>query len=390
LTGDQRPGQGNVTARLPERVESLDVRDSRIQGLIRTLARRVNQGVNATAVASGSALLTSCVLAREDSKWDKSLLEARVSVLHAVIQRLALHLGWTVSPSQTGEGEIVQLQEVSAASSSSSTSSSSSAEGVGNGQSVAAKPWSNSRSLDRLVEEILDSAVRFGFLQKESDGIFARNTQKELNLWWYRGTIFHLCAIPGIVALVLMRSQRQIGQLSRSEMAAQVHALRTLWSEELFWPDAAATGEILEAGLRTLVDVGVLNARILAQDTQFQDGDVLNDELLEFFRNLVRPEVEWYSLQLAFAVCQVEAERSTSRDEITRGAYEAHRRAFLRGKASSQAYMSKVFASRVFEGLFRSGLLLPEKDSRFVLSLQDVGTVAHLFDLDSWREFVEV
>lgn len=51
---------------LPQRLSELrsdfDLRDSRVQAMVRDLARKVNQGINACATASDTALLASVVL----------------------------------------------------------------------------------------------------------------------------------------------------------------------------------------------------------------------------------------------------------------------------------------------------------------------------------------
>ena len=373
-------GGRNALAGLPSRLadleEGLEPRDPRVQELVKALARRVNQGINSTAVASGSALLTSCLLAQESQTFSKAEVCEHVKALHQMVLNLGILLGWRVSPSNVGEGELVQ------------------SKGDESGQIVA---WLENPSVDAVVEEIWSGGLKWGLISAvvDQENRFQKTPGKELNLWWYRGTIFHLCAVPGIVAS-LLQSFAKSPKAQKSDLIAGFQALRELWADELFFPETASNATLVEAGLRILEGLGVVvpqgigrNPLVNEADLPMLSSSLDAQERLDFFARLVRPEIELYGMQLSICLHLVTARGSFGRDEVSLLLVETHRRAFLRGWAYSPAFFSKVFASRTFDALFRYGAVVPAKDARFSVSMGDVQAVAGVLKLKEWKEFVE-
>jgi glycerol-3-phosphate O-acyltransferase len=349
--------------------ETLEARDPRVQGLVKALARRVNQGINATAVASGSALLTSGLLATDDKVFSKEEMLEKVKWLHQTVLNLGNLLGWSVSPSNSGDGEIVKSENA--------------------GQIT---PWLENSTLETVLEEIWNRGLGWNMISKDLNQKYQRTEAKELNLWWYRGTIFHLCAIPGIVAALLIEeSSGSFLKLSESELVNQFQCLRELWADELYFPDTASNASLVEAGLRVLEGLGILvrepHSLIFVS---LVEEETVALERLRFFARLVRPEIELFGIQLAICAELVLKKGSFGRDEMVVQLVETHRRAFLRGHASSPAFFAKVFASRTFDGLFRYGAIVPAKDAKFELAMGEVQSVARVLRVREWREFVEL
>jgi hypothetical protein len=79
-----------------------------------------------------------------------------------------------------------------------------------------------------------------------------------------------------------------------------------------------------------------------------------------------------------------------SRDELVRKTYEAHRISFLRGASAHPAHLSRVFGGRTFEALFKAGLFVPRDNQLLAVAYTEVVSISDFFDVDVWREFVEV
>jgi glycerol-3-phosphate O-acyltransferase len=355
--------------------DALESRDPRVQAFVRALARRVNQGINSTAVASGSALLTSALCAQSEAQVPRVLLSERVGMLHGIVAHLGRDLGWTVSPSSVGEGEITGSLPNG---------------GEGAREPVRLAPMAGGPSLDAIVEEILATGIQWQFMIErpgEDDALLARNPAKELNLWWYRGTIFHVLAIAGLVATLLLEARERGEAMPRlAWLEAKLQAIRAVWDDELYWPDSTSSGALVLAALRVFGELGLAThdaweVRVVESESAFAT--------LRFLTDLVRPERELYTLQLATALALMESRGRFSRDELLRKAYDAHRSAFLRGVASHPAHLSRVFASRTFDALYKSGLFVPRDNQQLAVAYTELVSVAEFFNTAAWREFVE-
>lgn len=93
---------GNEREQLPDNLADLrsdfDLRDSRIQALVRDLSRKVNQGINSSATASDTALLASVILAQPSGvDLQESDCLRKVAVLRRTVSELGASLGWLIS-----------------------------------------------------------------------------------------------------------------------------------------------------------------------------------------------------------------------------------------------------------------------------------------------------
>ena len=369
-------GSPALTRRLSQMPEEIDGRDARIQSFVRFLAKRVNQGVNAVASASGSSLLTSALIASVEPDLSEQKLTQRVSMLHWIMNRLAADLGWKIATATT-----VSSAENDAFVLSQNTSMNSSTD------HVVSAPMLDNTNLEKIVREILETGISWSFVTWKKDDAgkrYFKNPEKEMNLWWYRGTIFHIMAVVGIVSTIV--SDPVADDLTLSRIESRVSALRSIWEEELYWPDSTSTATLTLAGLNVLMNLGVL------KDAGTHSYEVARDEAstetLKFLSDLVRPERELYGIQIAAALSLVATRGRFSRDEVVRRGGVIHLSAFLRGAASQPANISHVFGGRTFDALYKSGVFVPEDKQQLSVAFTEVVAVTNFFELNNWKEFL--
>ena len=355
-----------------------DVRDSRIQALVRDLARRINQGINASATASDTALLAAVILATSDassSALNISECRQRIASLRQLIARLAEHLGWSISAGDLVEhGTRGEIEYIS---------------------SATLQPPVSDETRNKSAD-LLTAAVRWGFLQplaaNDPSAPVKPSENAQLNLWWYRGTIFHLIAIPGIVAAILLKAARLVthdeGQdgIALSLVEGQFSALRQLWDDELYWPEVTSSGRLVSSALSVLEEIGYIrwdrNANLLHLKT-----DARLQEELVWIAALVEPETELYSIQLGAAL-QLSLESGLfRRDELLELSVKLHRSAFLRGQVRTQSQLSHVFGGRIYDAFLRSGLFVSAEGVGFTVSYSQLASLSGFLNADRWRDY---
>jgi glycerol-3-phosphate O-acyltransferase len=389
-------GLAPLSSSIADLPDDVDARDPRVQNFVRHLSIRVNQNINSTATASGSALLTSVLLANNDSSMTEFMIRERISILHNMILRLSTLLGWTVSPSSTSDNPqsnedsgflLTQFHEEEGKIQEKDVTTPVTQE-TKSESNVIPQPLQSGLTFDKIIDEILKDGQSWQFLtpdKSSQESAFVRNKEKEMNLWWYRGTIFHLLAVPGLVSSLLADMNPEDSTVAKLD--SRLSAIREVWAEELYWPDTASTSTIVLAGLAILQDLGCVDAAKLERGEILLSTHPIALERMKFFADLVRPERELYSIQLFAGIELVERKGSFSRDELIRRATEIHRAAFLRGVASTPANLSQVFGNRTFEALYRTGLFVPKSGLRLCVSFTELVSVSHFFDVASWREF---
>ena len=368
---------------LPKRLSELrsdfDLRDSRVQAMVRDLARKVNQGINACATASDTALLASVVLSGTIAhSGGVTLTQAvclqRIASLRQMIGKLGVLLGWSISAGETlGNGFREEVEIISNAP-----------------NHVPVADEAKKRPVD-----LISSAVRWGFLQpisgSESEAQVRQAESAQLNLWWYRGTIFHLIAIPGIVASILMKTCRseegRVAEISLSLLEGQVSAIRQLWEDELFWPESTSTGLIVAAALEILEEFGVVHWHrdsalvTLAPQTQEMHSN------LGWIAALVDPETELYSIQLGAALQLTQEAGIFRRDELLSLSVKLHRSAFLRGQANLQSQLSQVFGGRICDSFSRARYFISAEGAGLTVSYNQLSQLSAYLSVERWRDY---
>lgn len=350
--------------------------------MVRELARRINQGINSSATASDTALLAAVVLIHPRSNegsvhgMKADLCLQKVSALRNVLGRCGELVGWSVS---AGDAEMEE------------------------GQSET--EIITSRIPQRAVADearkrpadLISSAVRWGFLQTVKDelgAVFVKPAESaQLNLWWYRGTIFHLLAVPGIVATILVRGCIRDGRLREGSSPASLAAIetqaavvRSLWEDELFWPETTSTAGAVSAVLQAFQELGILIWNREAQSVSVADNANAIGQL-QWLADLVRPEIELYSIQLGAAV-QVNNDAGLfKRDEVIGLSVKLHRSAFLRGHVRTQSQLSHVFGGRTYDAFLRAGVFVSSEGAEHTLSYSQLSKINQFLQSDVWQDY---
>ncbi len=371
---------------MPENLTELradfDPRDSRAQAMVRELARRVNQGINSCATASDTALLASVILSHPRSNegavhgMRADLCLQKIQTLRQILERCGELVGWSISAGES------KTEEAS-------------------GEIEIITSGLNQRSVSdeakKRPSDLVASALKWGFLQSlrdESGQTYIKPAESaQLNLWWYRGTIFHLLAIPGIVATILERglireghTQPQTSGLTLQAIEVQLASLRLLWEDELFWPESTSTAAIANAALETFASMGLV---LLDRQTQTVtlNADPESIATLSWIAGLVKPEIEIYGVQLGAAIQLVQDAGLFARDELISHAVKLHRSAFLRGQMLVQSQLSSVFGSRTFDAFTRAGVFVTSEGAALTLVYAQLTMISEFLDCDRWRDY---
>lgn len=367
-----------VTSSLRDVADDLDTRDLRVQKFVRHVALRVNEKINVTATGSGSAILTTSLLAMSETIIERDRLTNRIGLLNWVINGLRRHIpNWNVATNFGSDFEHdFMLSRVHLE-----------GEEQAKPQPVSVVPIESVKNLDAAIQEIIDDGIRWHFLARKHDepGLLRKNQTKEMNLWWYRGTIFHVLALPGLVASVLLDSRYSKTTIGVSALIQTIGAVRRVWEEELFWPVEDTDDVLVTGALSVLTDLHLIKRD---GDSVFLEEKESALNSLRFLAEIVRPEREIYSIQLAAAENLLETKGEFSKEEVVRLSVSIHRTAFLRGLASQPAALSKVFGTRTFDAWQRSGVFVTQGKSMFTVGKLDSERVREFFQAQSWREFV--
>jgi glycerol-3-phosphate O-acyltransferase len=361
-----------------------DLRDPRVQAMVRELARRVNQGINSSATASETALLAAVVLTAGypqagDGTLRQALCLERVDRLRHVISRLAALLGWTISAGEAPENGFREEIEII---------------------SNADDHTTAADEAKRRQPHLLASAVRWGFLQPvnhaDSNAIIRPSENAQLNLWWYRGTIFHLLAIPGLTASFILKACQSTEGVSASGahrsislalLEGQLAALRQLWDEELFWPDATSTGLLVSAALTIFEEAGLIVWDKVAHCVQLTERGAEKNSELGWMAALVEPEAELYSIQLGAALQLTQEAGLFKRDELLALTVKLHRSAFLRGQIQVQSQLSQVFGGRTCDAFNRTRYFVLAEGAGLTVSYSQLSQISTFLNVDRWRDY---
>ncbi|MBM3382861.1 MAG: hypothetical protein FJY29_10510 [Betaproteobacteria bacterium] len=363
---------------LPENLSDLrpdfDLRDSRIQAIVRDLARRVNQGINSCATASDTALLASVVLSHSGNVvLTRTVCLQRVALLRRIVGRLGSLLGWSISAGESnGNGFVEEVEIISNASEFSNTA----------------------HEAKNRPDDLLTSAVRWGFLQPlmatAADAPVQKAETAQLNLWWYRGTIFHLIAIPGIVAQLLVQTcllgERKQSGVSVVALEGQLEGVRQLWEEEVFWPESTSTGSLVSAALEIFEELNLLTWKREGGWVELNTSDPKTPETLSWIAALVEPEVELYSIQMGAALQLTQESGMFKRDELLSLSLKLHRSAFFRGQVNVQGQLSQVFGGRIADAFLRSRYYTTAEGAGLTVSFGQLAHLSSFLHVERWRD----
>lgn len=399
--------QGN----LEELTDDIDVRHPIVRSFVESLALRVNEEINGTAVASGTALLATVMIALANENTNEAVLRERFEQAAWMVSVIGAQLGLSLSNSfsaSEGSFALTKGKTESAPAAAALPVTEDSANGGAESSSSAGEDSLNSNGdvltlpirdvLARTAfSEAVESCKKWGFLEAvPGDGSVSklRSTDaKALNWYWYRGTVFHVFAAPGVAARILQFFARNgVSETSVDVLLMHYQALRDVWRMELFWPKRISTRDLLDAGLRVLEHLGVI--RLASGQITVLTGSAQNDGLeghpelspaksLDFVAGLILPEREIYALQITAALKLVEARGGFKRDELVHQTFLLHRSAFLRGLVSQPPSLTRVYGKRSFEALFQMGMYVPKEGQLMNVSFDKLDPLVGFFDIES-------
>jgi glycerol-3-phosphate O-acyltransferase len=385
----ERFPDGKVAPLLREISDDLESRERPIQDFSKNLGKRVNMGINAAATASGSALTAAILLGHPEQEITKLRLRSKLKVLHWTVGQVRKALDWSIATSAGVESANDFLIEmvggvVPPPPSAMRLPESSMGEPV-----VSTLPFQPSENPASYFDEILSDAEGWEFIvpkerrNEDDEPAYLRHAQKEMNLWWYRGTVFHILAIPGLVATALL----DLPENSRTVEAISgwLERIRALWDEELYWHDDVSTARMVRAGLAVLSGLAVCDVDESGTICLKDDEDAMDH--LYFYADLVRPEREMYSIQVNAALALMETRGRFTSEQLLQRSVQAHRAAFLRGAAVQPANLSQVFGRRVFEALVHVDLFTADGQNGFVILPQKLESMNDFFEVSVWRDF---
>ncbi len=398
--------------RLARLEDEIDVRHPLVQSFVESLGLRVNEGINAAAVASGTSLMAAAVVASQEEAIPSDRLATRFELLAWIVDVLARELSWKVSTSfRAVEGGFAYSDAhteeapltAGVAQSPAQTVPPALGSSLGS-DALGAAPVSmvpiSGQEASSAFHETLESCLKWKFLEKtdnEPDVVtmqstaaatpgvghifsYRRGSDKSLNLYWYRGTVFHIFAVPGVVGKILQK-HRDAGHLilSRAALVSGFDAVRRVWKLEVFWPRDCTSEQLVAAALVILKGMGVVNEDA---DGQIQIAEGAESSAhIDFVAGLVRTEKELYGMQLASAIKLTESKGSFRREEIIQHAYALHRGAFLRSLVTSPASLTHVYGGRSFDALVNVGVFVPKPGNVLRLSFGALQPLIEFFDV---------
>ncbi len=373
-------GTTEISPNLDQCSERLDSRDIAVQGFIKNLARRVNTGINQNATACTTALIATLLCAHNHKLWDRDEVKMWLMRCVEVIETIRSQLGWSVAVSASTPSDAVLFH------SSKPPQSGEDVDVVGTPIHQLASEENEGARRERhnhLANLILSDALQWQFLKafKNEPDKYEKNMDKDINLWWYRGTLFHLIAIPGIVAQLVLQSGED--SLSLELLEKKFAAIRHLWEEELFWPASTSSSLLVRCALSILQKWSLVIYG--TQDDIIRASSAEAVKSLEVVASWVGPEKEIYGIQIAAALQLIEGNTKLKRDDLISNSFVLHRNLYLKGKASVPPNLSKVFGARTFDALYRVGLYQPSEGQSLRLSYTELVGVSGFLDTKFWQ-----
>ncbi|MBX9702783.1 MAG: 1-acyl-sn-glycerol-3-phosphate acyltransferase [Silvanigrellaceae bacterium] len=371
LSFDNEIGNGAFPSNLHDMPANIDIRAPQLQAFVKYLAKKTNQKINASVGASGTGLLAAALLAQEGNKISKKTLSYRICLMHWLFNEIGLDLKWNI-------GSILGEEDVSEYLKKTKTSS-------GNYDSKWEENTLN-QSIDKIVNKVFSIGLKWEFVTSEEiekQTYFARNPEKEMNLWWYRGCIFHILAIFGIVARLLLLhtpSERKF-----LKIVSKMNLIRMLWDEELFWDEDVLTSDILQSVLKLFSILGLISYSDKEIVLSQKERDL---EILDFLSRLIQPEIEIYGIQLAAALNLSANNEEFTFDVLMAKSINTHSVAFLRSASTFPVNISKVFGGRCFDFFMKAGFFYHGANNKIVVDPHHAAKLSSFLSVSTWMKYV--
>ena len=381
------PADLSINELLPYHLKDLpdnfDTRDPQIQSLVKYISKRVNQRINCAATASGTSILASCLLSQQSNKINFEELQYQTILLNYLINIFNKKINWKLSTSLEAEHIFEYLTSYL-------SQFENSVSEKGNNFNLSN---TNLPSIHNLSEQTFAMGLRWKLMNKETNQEnkteYIRNEEKEMNLWWYRGTIFHILAPFGIIAQVLLNSKEE--ERTPQKIEFTISSIRRIWQDELFWDSKTSSNLISSSCLNIFENLGLIK-QIHSESEDKIRIEISNNakklETLEFLSRFIRPEVELYGILMATALELVKSKGVFSRDELIQKTITTHSAAFLRTIAFQPPIFSKVFSQRAFDSLYKAGIFTPRENQKLSLNISNVAGFSLFLNVTHWTDFV--
>lgn len=364
-TGSHALSEDLLPKKFTDIPDSSDSRDPRVQEFVKYLAKRINQRINCAATASGSALLATALLSLKNGATEVSELQFHVMLLHYFVNEFAKLTQWRIATNQNEPHIFEYLQ---------------------NYLGKKAEEKIDFEKIEALADNYIKIGQRWEMINKQEENnkiTFSKNHNKELNLWWYRGTIFHILAPFGMIATILSHPQQT--EVSLEKLEFYISQIRNLWQDELFWDQKISNRDIVRICLEILTNLDLTSTDENGFVTVV--NQVTKRQVLQFISQLVRPEIELYGIQAASSMMLVKQKGSFSREELISKAISVHANAFLNSFTCQPQIFSKVFGNRIADGFYKSGIFIPGENQRLSLKTTALTSLESFLDLRLWGEF---
>lgn len=361
-TGSQFLGENILPQKFTDLSDDSDSRDPKVQEFIKYLAKRINQRINCAATASGTALLSTALLSLKNVEIETKQMQFYIILLHYLVNEFAKLTEWRIATNQNEPNIFDYLKDYL-------------------GDKHAEFP-----NIDLLADHYFKTGERWSLINKSEQGnktTFSKNKEKELNLWWYRGTIFHVLAPFGIIATLLTNTQQ--AEMTFEKIEFYMSKIRLLWQDELFWDHQMSNGEIVRICLKILSDLGLVTSDTNGLISICEDAE--KKHVIQFIAQIVRPEIELYGIQAASSMILAKQKGSFSREELIQKSTAVHANAFLSSFTCQPQIFSKVFGNRIADGFYKSGIFIPRENQRLSIKATALTSLESFLDLRLWGEF---
>ncbi|APJ03142.1 1-acyl-sn-glycerol-3-phosphate acyltransferase [Silvanigrella aquatica] len=364
--------------------DEIDTRDPQIQGFVKHIAKRVNQKINCAAIASGTSILATSLLSQRSETLEYEELQYQSLLLNYLINAFSELTKWKISSSHNTEhiseylnayfNEFDEQQNISITS------------------EKMLVMHTNLPGIHSLTEQIFSMGEKWQLMSKSTDDkekiIYTKNHDKEFNLWWYRGTIFHVVAPFGIISHILLNSNNNDVTVQKIENT--ISAVRRIWQDELFWDSKTSSVSIADACLHIFQKLNFIT--LTSKEGNKIKINISNNkkikQALEFLAYSIQPEIELYGIQMATALELIKSKGMFSKDELIQKSITAHSAAFLRTTATQPPMFSKVFSQRAFESLNKAGVFAIRENQKISLNATALAGISSFLNVNIWRKFV--
>jgi glycerol-3-phosphate O-acyltransferase len=346
-------------------------RDPRIQGFVHYLSKRINERINCAATASSTALLSCALLANKGaSKLCESELKIQLILFYWFANEFGESLQWPIA-TNTVEPHVQEylLQKI-------------------HGDHFLELNFAHIETLSHQYFKIGEKwkLIERSFISTENSAVtISKNGEKEFNLWWYRGTVFHVFAGFSIVAFYLLSSltKNETEKISVSMLESKMSLVRSLWQEELYWDSKTSSKQIVSCVLSLFERLKLLNVEENLVTLINVDKA---EKYLKFIVNFIHPEQELYGVQAATALDLMKQKGSFQRDELIQKSYHLHNKFFFLRKAHLQAIFSKIFANKVFDAFIQNKIYKTVENGKLVLDINRLNAVQDFLEISRYSK----